>query len=80
MPGPTFQDVIQTLNQVVPFDWRGLLEKRLSSLSPDAPLFGIEAAGWKLAYGPEPTAMQRAEDRRLCPAGTKKKQQKAEYR
>jgi predicted metalloprotease with PDZ domain len=59
-----FEDVVETLNQLVPFDWRGLLEKRLSSLSPDAPLFGIEAAGWKLAYGPEPTAMQRAEDRR----------------
>jgi predicted metalloprotease with PDZ domain len=58
----TFEDVVATLNEVVPFDWRGLLEKRLSSLAPDAPLFGLEAAGWRLAYGPQPSAMQRAQE------------------
>jgi len=46
------------------FDWRGLLEKRLSSLAPDAPLQGLEAAGWRLAYGREPSALQRAEEHR----------------
>ena len=59
-----FEDVVAALNEVVPFDWRGLLEKRLSSLSPDAPLFGLEAAGWRLAYGPQPSAMQRAQEYR----------------
>jgi predicted metalloprotease with PDZ domain len=60
----TFEDVVAALNEVVPFDWRGLLEKRLSSLAPDAPLFGLEAAGWRLGYGPEPSAMQRAQELR----------------
>jgi predicted metalloprotease with PDZ domain len=60
----TFEDVVAGLNEVVPFDWRGLLEKRLSSLGADAPLYGIEAAGWKLAYGPEPSAVQRAREHR----------------
>jgi predicted metalloprotease with PDZ domain len=60
----TFDDVVNGLNEVVAFDWRGLLEKRLSSLAPDAPLQGLEAAGWKLAYGREPSAMQRAQEHR----------------
>lgn len=60
----TFDDVVNGLNEVVVFDWRGLLEKRLSSLAPDAPLQGLEAAGWRLAYGREPSALQRAEEHR----------------
>jgi predicted metalloprotease with PDZ domain len=60
----TFDDVVAGLNDVLAFDWRGLLQKRLSSLAPDAPLQGLEAAGWKLAYGREPSAMQKAQDRR----------------
>lgn len=58
----TFDDVVAGLNEVVAYDWRGLLEKRLSATGRDAPMQGIEAAGWKLAYGPEPTAMQRAQE------------------
>ena len=60
----TFDDVVAGLNEVVAFDWRGLFEQRLSSLAKDAPMHGLEAAGWRLAYGPEPTAMQRAEEHR----------------
>ncbi len=60
----TFEDVVATLNDVVAFDWRGLLQKRLNSLAPGAPLEGLEAAGWKLAYGPERTALQRARETR----------------
>jgi predicted metalloprotease with PDZ domain len=60
----TFEDVVAALNDVVPFDWRGLLEKRLNALSPDAPLSGLESAGWKLAYGSERTALQRARETR----------------
>ena len=60
----TFDDVVNGLNEVVAFDWRGLLEKRLTSLAPDAPLQGLEMAGWRLAYGTEPSAFQRATDHR----------------
>jgi predicted metalloprotease with PDZ domain len=60
----TLDDVVATLNDVAPADWRGFFEGRLHTLSPDAPLQGIEAAGWKLAYGPERTAYQRAYDAR----------------
>ena len=58
----TFEDVVAALNDVVAHDWRGLLEKRLKALSPDAPLAGLELTGWKLAYGPERSALQRARE------------------
>jgi predicted metalloprotease with PDZ domain len=46
----TFDDVVATLNDVVPYDWRKFLTDRLESLSPRAPLGGIENGGWKLVY------------------------------
>ncbi len=58
------EDVVAGLNEVVAFDWRGLFEKRLNSTTAQAPLEGLELAGWRLAYGPERTALQRASDYR----------------
>lgn len=46
----TFDDVVNTLNQVVPYDWRGFWTERLTTHAPHAPLTGIENSGWKLAY------------------------------
>jgi predicted metalloprotease with PDZ domain len=50
----TFEQLVQTLNQVVPFDWAGFFHERLNSTSPQAPTGGIENAGWKVTYEPEP--------------------------
>jgi predicted metalloprotease with PDZ domain len=46
----TFDDVVNTLNQVAPYDWRGFWTERLTNHGPGAPLGGIEQSGWKLAY------------------------------
>jgi predicted metalloprotease with PDZ domain len=46
----TFDDVITTLNGIAPNDWRTFFTIRLQSLSPHAPMGGIEKSGWKLAY------------------------------
>jgi predicted metalloprotease with PDZ domain len=46
----TFDDVINTLNQVTPYDWRGFWTERLTNHGPGAPLGGIEGSGWKLVY------------------------------
>ena len=45
-----FEDVVVTLNRVVPNDWARLLRERLDSKSPQAPLGGITGGGWKLVY------------------------------
>jgi predicted metalloprotease with PDZ domain len=49
-----FDDVVATLNEVAPFDWRNFLLTRLNSTDFHAPLGGIERGGWKLAYQPAP--------------------------
>ena len=46
----TFDDVVNTLNDVTPYDWRGFLTTRLNSTEPHAPMGGIIGAGWKLVY------------------------------
>jgi predicted metalloprotease with PDZ domain len=50
-----FEDVVATLNDVAPFDWRNFLLTRLNSTDFHAPLGGIERGGWKLAYETTPS-------------------------
>ena len=52
----TFDDVVATLNEVTPFDWRNFLQARLYSTDFHAPLGGIERGGWKLDYQATPSA------------------------
>jgi predicted metalloprotease with PDZ domain len=56
----SFEDVLAGLNQVVPYDWKTFWTSHLDATTPRAPLDGIAASGWRLAYGPEPTEMQRS--------------------
>ncbi|MGA7928151.1 MAG: M61 family peptidase [Candidatus Sulfotelmatobacter sp.] len=56
----TFDDVVNALNQIVPYDWRGFWTERLTNHGPGAPLGGIEGSGWKLVYDEVPSEMDRA--------------------
>jgi predicted metalloprotease with PDZ domain len=56
----TFDDVVNALNQVVPYDWRGFWLERLNTHDPEAPLGGIEASGWKFTYEDSPSDMTSA--------------------
>jgi predicted metalloprotease with PDZ domain len=46
----TFDDVVNALNQVAPYDWRKFWTERLTNHGPGAPLGGIEGSGWKIVY------------------------------
>ncbi len=59
----TFDDVVNTLNQVAAYDWRSFWTERLTNHGPGAPLTGLENSGWKLTYGDTPTDYFRAEER-----------------
>ncbi len=58
----TFDDVVNTLNQIVPYDWRGFWTERLTTHNQHAPMGGIEGSGWKLAYDDNRSEMMRAEE------------------
>src|SRR5208282_703008 len=54
----TFDDVVNTLNQVVAYDWRGFWTERLTKHGPGAPLGGVEGSGWKVVYDETPSDME----------------------
>jgi len=61
----TFDDVVDTLNQVAPYDWRGFWTERLTNHGPGAPLMGIERSGWKLVYDENPSELTKVRKREL---------------
>ncbi len=56
----TFEDLISTLNQIAPYDWRSFFSERLDSTSASAPLGGITGGGWKLVYTDDPNELLAA--------------------
>lgn len=59
----TFDDIVNALNQIAPYDWRGFWIERLTNHGPGAPLGGVEGSGWKLVYDETPSDFERSEDR-----------------
>src|SRR6266699_3924385 len=56
-----FEDLIETLNSIALYDWKGFFETRLNRTGTDrAPLGGVEAGGYRLAYVEQPSEAQRA--------------------
>lgn len=58
----TFDDVVNTLNDVTPYDWRSFLNARINAINPHAPLAGITNGGWKLVYTDKPNTQIRMAD------------------
>jgi predicted metalloprotease with PDZ domain len=59
----TFDDVVNTLNEVALYDWRGFWTERLTNHGPGAPLKGIERSGWKLVYDETPSELIKVRKR-----------------
>lgn len=68
--GPTLvpytrDDIIKTLNDLVPYDWQSLLIDHLDRVQPRLPMQGLERAGWRLVYNDRPNqAITDNEERR----------------
>jgi len=59
----TFQDLVEALNKIAPYDWADFFHKCLDSTSPEAPLGGIEGSGWEVVYtSVEPALLQNMEE------------------
>lgn len=55
-----FDDLVNALNEIAPYDWRGFWTERLTTHAVHAPLGGIESSGWKLTYDENPSEMMSA--------------------
>lgn len=64
----TFDELVQDLNQIVPYDWAKFLHDRVDKINPHADVAGIEQGGYKLVFRDKPTKsehmLQAAEGRR----------------
>jgi len=56
----TFEDVVNALNAVAPYDWAAMLKDRVQNTSTHAPLGGIDRGGWKLVYNEKPNLLAQA--------------------
>lgn len=55
-----FNEVVQDLNTIAPYDWATFLRERLDSHDPRAPLGGITRGGYKLVYTDTPNEFFKA--------------------
>jgi predicted metalloprotease with PDZ domain len=51
----TFEDVVRTLNTVLPYDWATFLNTRARKVAPTWPLDGLARGGYRLVYTDKPT-------------------------
>lgn len=58
----TFDDVVNALNQVAAYNWRGFWTERLTNHGPGAPLAGLQASGWRLVYDENPSELWKADE------------------
>jgi predicted metalloprotease with PDZ domain len=54
----TFDDVADALNAIVPHDWPAFLRAHVEARA--APIDGLAASGWRLAYADKPSPYQRS--------------------
>jgi predicted metalloprotease with PDZ domain len=45
-----FEDVVNALNEIAPYDWRSFWTERLTNHDQHAPMTGLENSGWKVVY------------------------------
>ena len=57
----TLDDVIKTLNEVAPYDWRGFLQTRVYDLHPEVPMNGFTQGGYRLVYTDKPIEWEEKE-------------------
>ncbi len=59
----TFDDVVATLNGVVPYDWADFLHARVDAVAPQPPLDWLARDGYRLVYTDQPGAMWKAREK-----------------
>jgi predicted metalloprotease with PDZ domain len=52
----TRDDVVKTLNALVPYDWQSVFAERVDRVAPRLGMSGVERAGWRLVYNDKPNA------------------------
>jgi predicted metalloprotease with PDZ domain len=59
----SLDEIVQTLNSVLPYDWKQFFMDRVYRVAPTAPIGGIENGGWKLIYNDTPNLQTQVDER-----------------
>ncbi len=54
----TFEELVDSLNAIAPFDWATFFHQRLDSTSAEAPTGGIENGGWKVVFNSDRSKLE----------------------
>ena len=54
----TFDQLMDALNAIAPYDWAAFFRKRLDSTAKEAPVGGIENGGWKVTFTDQPAKLE----------------------
>jgi predicted metalloprotease with PDZ domain len=57
-------EIVQTLNEVVPYDWRSFFIDRVYKVQKTAPLGGITNSGWQIIYNDTPNLQGEVDEGR----------------
>jgi predicted metalloprotease with PDZ domain len=57
-----FEDVVETLNGLAPYDWAGFLRSRLDGVATKTPEEAVTNSGWKLVYNDQPNEVLAVEE------------------
>jgi predicted metalloprotease with PDZ domain len=58
----SFDDIVNALNSVAPYDWKDFLERRLNTPGAEPPLDGLARGGWKLTSADKPGELIKTRD------------------
>jgi predicted metalloprotease with PDZ domain len=58
------EDLIKTLNKLVPYDWPAVFAEHVDRIQPHVPMAGLERAGWRLVYNDQPNQAMADNDAR----------------
>ncbi|HEY7798024.1 MAG TPA: hypothetical protein VIA80_04620 [Hyphomonadaceae bacterium] len=61
----TRKDLVAALNKVEPYDWETFFRERVDSVSPKAPLAGVERGGYRLVWSETPNEVWRGGEARV---------------
>jgi len=59
----TYDELVEALNAIAPYDWKAFFDTRVYEVQPVAPLGGILNSGWKLEYSDAPNLHLEARDK-----------------
>jgi predicted metalloprotease with PDZ domain len=54
----TFDQLVNALNSIAPYDWASFFHTRLDSTAPEAPVGGIENGGWQVIFNDKPVKLE----------------------